>query len=217
MTDNDKFAPNRALPSQARGKERVRLILETSAGLFTERGVSEVSTNDIAEAARIPVGSVYRYFDSKAAILQSLIDLHCMEIADIIRRIAANPLSNKMSWYELLTLLLNAWSAYRLHNKSRSFLQFARSDPKLAARVAERNDELYEAFHALAQVKRGASSAKIDRATRHQDTFLGFHYCRATVEMLDDPHFPDLSKDSLIEAAAAGIAAGLEAAEAENE
>lgn len=213
--NNDKFVPNRALPSQARGKERVRLILETSAELFAQRGVSEVSTNDIALAARIPVGSVYRYFDSKSAILTSLIDLHGRELAAVINKIADNPIAGQMSWYELLTLVLNAWAEYRRHNKSRAFLEFARSDPKLAAAIAKKNEELYRAFLVLATAK--YDSAAIGKSGRPEDMFLAFHYCRATVEMLDDPHFPAAAKEALIEAAASGIGIGLEAAAVENE
>jgi len=212
--NNDKFVPSRTLPSQARGKERVRLILATSAELFDQRGVAEVSTNDIALAAHIPVGSVYRYFDSKNAILQSLIALHGREVAAVIRHIAENPLVSQMSWYEILTLVLNAWSEYRVHNKSRAFLKFARSDPKLTEAIAKKDEEQYRAFSALAAAKRGAPDGSHKRQT---DLFLAFQYCRATVDMLSDPHFPAATKEALIEAAANGIGAGLEAAEAETE
>ena len=213
--NNDTFVSNRALPSQARGKERVRLILATSAELFSQRGVSEVSTNDIALAAHIPVGSVYRYFDSKTAILQSLIELHGREVSTIITKIANNPVAGQMSWYELITLVLNAWSEYRVHNKSRAFLQFARSDPKLAAAVAQKNEELYRAFMLLAQAKESERTNDTGPG-RQEAILLAFHYCRATVDMLDDPHFPAITKEALLEAAASGIGGGLDES-AENE
>jgi len=62
----------RHAPKQARSVERVNLILITADRLFGEAGYDGVTTNQIAAQAGIPIGSLYQFFQSKAAILQAL-------------------------------------------------------------------------------------------------------------------------------------------------
>lgn len=70
MTD----VPMRHKPQQARSQQRVDLILDTSASLFAEMGYDPVTTNAIAARAGISIGSLYRYFPDKEAILRALVE-----------------------------------------------------------------------------------------------------------------------------------------------
>lgn len=67
-----KDTPMRRLPQQARSQQRVDLILDTAADLFAEVGYESMTTNGIAERAGISIGSLYRYFSGKDAILRAL-------------------------------------------------------------------------------------------------------------------------------------------------
>ena len=49
----------RKLPIQARSRARVANILKAAGSLLGEVGYAELSTNLIAERAKIPVGSIY--------------------------------------------------------------------------------------------------------------------------------------------------------------
>jgi AcrR family transcriptional regulator len=60
-------APRKA-PKQARSRETVEVILEAAARVFVRHGYARATTNRIAEAAGISVGSLYQYFPSKDAI-----------------------------------------------------------------------------------------------------------------------------------------------------
>lgn len=62
----------RSVPQQSRSQQRVDSILDTAAGLFTEIGYEAATTNAIAERAGISIGSLYRYFSDKDAILRAL-------------------------------------------------------------------------------------------------------------------------------------------------
>jgi len=62
----------RTAPQQIRSQQRVDLILDTAAVLFSESGYENASTNAIAERAGISIGSLYRYFPDKDAILRAL-------------------------------------------------------------------------------------------------------------------------------------------------
>ncbi len=61
----------RLTPKQPRGQKRVDLILDTAAELFAEVGYETATTNAIAERAGISIGSLYRYYPDKAAILKA--------------------------------------------------------------------------------------------------------------------------------------------------
>ncbi|WP_329886931.1 TetR/AcrR family transcriptional regulator [Pseudoramibacter faecis] len=50
------------IPKQKRSIARKRLIKKTALRLFSEKGYSNVSTNEIAKAANVSIGSLYSYF-----------------------------------------------------------------------------------------------------------------------------------------------------------
>ena len=62
----------RRMPQQSRGQKRLDLILDTAAELFAEIGYEAATTNAIADRAGISIGSLYRYFPDKDAILRAL-------------------------------------------------------------------------------------------------------------------------------------------------
>ncbi|MFD7841759.1 TetR/AcrR family transcriptional regulator [Nocardia sp. NPDC059764] len=62
----------RKKPSQERARETKERVLDSAAHLFAEHGVADVSTNRIAAHAHISIGSLYRYFEDKAAIVDVL-------------------------------------------------------------------------------------------------------------------------------------------------
>lgn len=63
----------RKLPSQERSREMFETILDAAARVFVELGYARATTNKIAEAAGISVGSLYQYFPSKDAIAVELL------------------------------------------------------------------------------------------------------------------------------------------------
>ncbi|WP_330231155.1 TetR family transcriptional regulator [Nocardia sp. NBC_00508] len=69
-----KAAPQHRRPTQQRAKETREHILGTAARLFCERGIAETSTNRIAAAAGLSIGTVYRYFPDRAAIVDELLE-----------------------------------------------------------------------------------------------------------------------------------------------
>jgi AcrR family transcriptional regulator len=70
----------RRTPRQARSQQRVDLILDTAADLFVEVGYESATTNSIAERAGISIGSLYRYFPDKDAILRALAERHLEQV-----------------------------------------------------------------------------------------------------------------------------------------
>ena len=64
----------------------VETILEATARVFVAHGYARATTNRIAEAAGISVGSLYQYFPSKDAIAVELLRRYRETLIDLVRR-----------------------------------------------------------------------------------------------------------------------------------
>ncbi|WP_405873352.1 TetR family transcriptional regulator [Streptomyces zaomyceticus] len=62
----------RRAPVQQRSAERLARILDTCAELLDETGYEQLSTRAVAARAGVPIGSVYRFFDNKRAMVAAL-------------------------------------------------------------------------------------------------------------------------------------------------
>jgi AcrR family transcriptional regulator len=75
----------RKIPAQARSRETVDAILIAAARLFSERGWTGTTTNHVAAAAGVSVGSLYQYFPNKLALLAALKERF---VADLLQQLA---------------------------------------------------------------------------------------------------------------------------------
>jgi AcrR family transcriptional regulator len=75
-------AATRRQPVQRRSRERVELILAAAEEIVVEEGVAALSTRTLARRARLPVGSVYTYFDDRDAIMAALMDRHMRAVQE---------------------------------------------------------------------------------------------------------------------------------------
>ncbi|WP_442806430.1 TetR/AcrR family transcriptional regulator [Streptomyces sp. NBC_01317] len=62
----------RRAPVQRRSAERLTRILDTCAALLDEAGYEQLTTRAVASRAGVPIGSVYRFFDNKRALVDAL-------------------------------------------------------------------------------------------------------------------------------------------------
>jgi AcrR family transcriptional regulator len=73
------------VPQQERSRALVEDILAAATRVLSERPLGAVSTNLVAEVAGVSIGSLYQYFDSKQAIVDSLLERHvhaCIALAN---------------------------------------------------------------------------------------------------------------------------------------
>ncbi|MGZ3637149.1 MAG: TetR/AcrR family transcriptional regulator [Ktedonobacterales bacterium] len=61
------------VPQQARSREKRDEILKAAAALFVERGYAGTTSDDIAAAAGVSVGTFYNYFRNKRQVLVTLV------------------------------------------------------------------------------------------------------------------------------------------------
>jgi AcrR family transcriptional regulator len=67
---------SRRNPRQERSRITVAALLEAATRVFTEQGYARSTTNRIADAAGVSVGSLYQYFPDKLALLSALHERH---------------------------------------------------------------------------------------------------------------------------------------------
>jgi AcrR family transcriptional regulator len=88
-------------PTRADALKNRALILKTAMQLFTEKNVHDVTMSDIAEAAGIGKGTLYRHFKDKAQLCQSMLDEDQRSLQDRSLeyfRTQGNPLDN-LGWF----------------------------------------------------------------------------------------------------------------------
>lgn len=80
------------MPTQARSRERVERILDATAQLVLVDGIDGLTTRSIADAADLPVASLYQYFSDKEAVLLALCERDMAEMDEqVARDLAAVP------------------------------------------------------------------------------------------------------------------------------
>lgn len=67
------MCPRTSLQFETIRQEKTKLILDTALELFAEKGYHQTSISDITRKAGISKGLIYNYFESKEAMLRSII------------------------------------------------------------------------------------------------------------------------------------------------
>jgi AcrR family transcriptional regulator len=84
----DSASPLRHVPTQARSRERLQRVLDAADQLLASRGAAAFTTTRLAETAGVPVGSVYRFFDDKQAIIEALAIRYWSDFDDLVAGVA---------------------------------------------------------------------------------------------------------------------------------
>ncbi|KAA9155412.1 TetR/AcrR family transcriptional regulator [Amycolatopsis acidicola] len=121
--DERRLQP-RKQPRQVRAELTRQRILDAAAHVFTEHGYAAVTTNRIAERARISIGSLYQYFPNKDAILLELLTRHLAEGRTALEDLRDRELPRSLE--DLLRLFV------------RASIENHRDDPELLRLMMER-------------------------------------------------------------------------------
>lgn len=102
------MSPNRRIPAQGRSRQTVERILDAAAQVAAERGYA-ATTNHIADAAGVSIGTIYQYFADKDAIFDALQARHVERLA--ARLIGRGPTAGGEEWiYWLISDLVRSGS-----------------------------------------------------------------------------------------------------------
>ncbi|NVJ99770.1 MAG: TetR/AcrR family transcriptional regulator [Alphaproteobacteria bacterium] len=118
-------------PSQERARVRRHKILLCAHDLLAREGAAAVTTTSIAQEAEIPVGSIYRYFTDKEAILSELYDTAYAEVeTEVLKTLEG--LERGLGFRETHSRLIHAfWRAARSHPSFRLLTRWANSQRSL--------------------------------------------------------------------------------------
>lgn len=153
MTSAARAASPRKRPVQQRSVETVERICVAAARIFDERGYHATTTNHIAEAAGVSVGSLYQYFPNKDALLVALAERHLAEATpafeERLRSLESQRPPIEVVARSLIELAVEQNDSSRLH--------------ALLHAEAPRTPELVAQFEALAFMMIEAVAAHLER------------------------------------------------------
>src|SRR5216110_1553486 len=72
-------------PRQERSRDTVEAIVQASAHILGRRGWAGFTTNGVAEAAGVSIGSLYQYFPNKLALVEEVRRRHFQDVLNALR------------------------------------------------------------------------------------------------------------------------------------
>ena len=76
----------RKQPRQKRSRQLVASLVDATARVMAQQGLDNVTTNHIAEAAGVSVGSLYQYFPDKEALIEALLERLVSDVMQTFNR-----------------------------------------------------------------------------------------------------------------------------------
>ncbi|MER7663168.1 MULTISPECIES: TetR/AcrR family transcriptional regulator [unclassified Streptomyces] len=114
-------------PVQRRSAERLARILDACAELLDETGYEELSTRAVAVRAGVPIGSVYRFFGNKRALVDALAERNLDRYTDRIADRLGGPAEG--DWRGLLDVVLGEYVAMKRTVPGFSLIDFGNQIP----------------------------------------------------------------------------------------
>lgn len=146
--------PTTKRPLRADAERNRRRILAAAGPLFAERGL-DVSLDDIAEAAGVGIGTVYRRFADKDDLIDELFERRIREIEGIAR----DALAVEDPWLAFSTFLREV---SRIHARDRGLKEALLSDERGRARVQRARDRVAPLSARLLEQARQAGVVRAD-------------------------------------------------------
>ena len=87
---NSSPSPDRLrnAPIQARSRERLRRVLDAADEALAAEGANAFTTTLVAAQAAVPIGSIYRFFPDKEAIVEALAVRYWSDLEDLVAGVA---------------------------------------------------------------------------------------------------------------------------------
>src|SRR4051794_7693223 len=141
----------RRAPIQRRSAERLTRILDACADLLDEVGYDVLSTRAVALRAGVPIGSVYRFFGNKRAMVDALAERNLERYTERVSHRLAEA-EGEGGWRAAMDAMLDEYLDMKRTAPGFSFVDFGNQIPVGARhdepnhRVADRLTELLSAY-----------------------------------------------------------------------
>ncbi|WP_447762264.1 TetR/AcrR family transcriptional regulator [Sphingopyxis panaciterrae] len=183
----------RKIASQARARATVDALVEATARILVRDGFDRASTNRIAEAAGVSIGSLYQYFPSKEALVVAVIERHNHDLMTIVTAAFAKA-NGKPLAAAIRLLVVAAIDAHRVDPELHRVL--AEQTPRSGALA---NIELFQRdAHSIFRSYLEENRSGI----RVRDLDLAAFICVTSIEALTHTaviHRPDILVDERVE------------------
>lgn len=98
----------RTEPTQRRSSQRLDALLDAAAEIVDETGFERLTTQMVAERAGASIGTVYRYFPDRVAVVHALRD---RSIRRFRERVAQEMVNAELStWWDVIDLAIDAYA-----------------------------------------------------------------------------------------------------------
>lgn len=172
------------IPTQERARKRVAQILGAAAHLVAHDGVEAVTTTGLAKTAKVPVGSVYQYFDDADDILRTVQTEQANEIVTACHAALAKA-PDGLGWRETTRLSFDTYWAELLKRPVYvALLRAATRSQSFAESVSTGDSNLGDLFRA--GLIKGGATLPADRAHVIVETALGSLSTLTDLAMLAD-------------------------------
>lgn len=136
----------RRAPVQRRSAERLTRILDASADLLDEVGYDALSTRAVAIRAGVPIGSVYRFFGNKRAMVDALaqrnLERYIARVTERLRQESGG------GWRQAMDAVLDEYMAMKRTAPGFSLVDFGNRIP-VGKRDAEPNHRVADTLTIL--------------------------------------------------------------------
>ncbi|CAN5585339.1 TetR/AcrR family transcriptional regulator [soil metagenome] len=153
----------RAAPRQKRSRDTFERVLEVAAATFGEFGYAGTTTNKVAEAAGISIGTLYHYIQDKDALLYALAERHLASGTDSLIDVFLRLRSEQPDLRESLRAVIGVIVAMHVDEPHLHYLLYDR-----APRSEELQKRLQEADTAMA-VEVAWHLERLDVARNHRE------------------------------------------------
>ena len=171
--------PRTETRGEARADARRRQILEAAEACFRARGFHAATMAEIATAAGLSVGQIYRFFESKEALIEAICDLQMDELRDSVAAVEARDGAAEA----IRLMLIKGFEKLRRPGTAALLLEVtaeAARNPKVAAVVQAHDRRIREAISDLISKAQGLGLPE-DADCRAQMMCLIFEGCAARV------------------------------------
>jgi AcrR family transcriptional regulator len=149
-------------PQRADARRNRERIVDAARELFAECGAT-TQMDDVARRASVGVGTVYRHFPTKAALLGELLATKLCAHAEVARRWAADP----DGWTALEGFLRDSFASIAQDATLQQRIMWVDDDEALAVAAAAARDDITGVLHEI--IERGKAQGRIRASFTAED------------------------------------------------
>ncbi len=152
------------LPRRADARRNREKVLGAARAAFAEEGL-DAQMPDIARRAGVGVGTLYRHFPTKDALVSALAQDHFTALGDL----AQGACEERDAWSALHELI---WTSARMFAEDRGLAEIAAKQPQAIQRVAEEQDRLVGYVARLVERAKAEGTVRADASVDDVGTIM---------------------------------------------